>query len=99
MDASTCAMRGRPPGHRGHSSGKDACIRCPRSRPDAALSLNAEPGAQPATVVERQAIARTPIDTLAILWPLDLQSVDQAPPGAQAWLLLQVGALPEPVQR
>ncbi len=71
----------------------------PALAPDAALALTAEPGAQPATGVERQAIARTPFDRLAILWPLDLQSVDQAPPGAQAWLLLQFGAQPEPVRR
>jgi hypothetical protein len=70
----------------------------PALAPDAALALNAEAGEQPANVVERQAIARTPLDRLAILWPLDLQSVNQAPPDAQAWLL-QVGAPTGPVRR
>jgi hypothetical protein len=71
----------------------------PTLAPGATLALTGERSEQPATVVERHAIARTPFDRLAILWPLDLQSVDQAPPGAQAWLLLQVEAQPATVRR
>ncbi len=55
------------------------------------LLLRAEQGTPPASAAARQAIARTPIDGMAILWPLDLQVVDPAPTAAQAWLLLQVG--------
>jgi hypothetical protein len=56
----------------------------------ATLALNDGSGRRPASVAERQAIARTPVDGLAILWPLNLQSVDEAPTDGQAWLLLQV---------
>lgn len=55
------------------------------------LLLRAEQSAPPATAPGRQAIARTPIDGMAILWPLDLQVVNPAPTAAEAWLLLQVG--------
>lgn len=71
----------------------------PPLAPGAVLALDPGPGLQPADVIEREAIARTPFDRLAILWPLDLQSVDKAPPNGQAWLLLQVGAGPGQVQQ
>jgi hypothetical protein len=70
----------------------------PALAPGASLASRGGPGAEPATAVERLAVARTPFDGLGLLWPLDLQGVSQAPRGAQAWLLLQVPvAAPEQV--
>lgn len=62
----------------------------PALAPGASLASRDGTGAEPATAVERLAVARTPFDGLGLLWPLDLQGVNQAPRGAQAWLLLQV---------
>jgi hypothetical protein len=47
-------------------------------------------GLQPANGGERAALARTPFDSQAILWPLDLRRVANAPVRSQAWLLLRV---------
>jgi hypothetical protein len=70
----------------------------PTLAPGGELALRTESGAQPVTAAERQALARTPFDGLGLLWPLDLRNVNQAPPGAQAWLFLRVETEREPLR-
>lgn len=47
---------------------------------------------RPSTAAERQALARTAPDDAAILWPLDVSLVKQAPARSQAWLLVAADA-------
>jgi hypothetical protein len=70
----------------------------PTLAPGGELALRTEPRGQPVTAAERLALARTPFNGLALLWPLDLRSVNQAPPGAQAWLFLRIGTEPAPLR-
>ena len=40
--------------------------------------------------IEREALARTPFDGAAVLWPLDLSGTAELPARANAWVLMHV---------
>jgi hypothetical protein len=46
-------------------------------------------GATPVDGAEALALARTPVDAQAVLWPLELERVTGAPAQSQAWLLVR----------
>jgi hypothetical protein len=53
------------------------------------VELDPARGMRPADGAEALALARTPVDAQALLWPLELQRVAGAPAQAQAWLLVR----------
>jgi hypothetical protein len=60
-------------------------------RPGEEAELAPEAGSPARGGAQGMALTRTPLDSQAILWPLDLKLVPDAPPQSQAWLLLRVG--------
>jgi hypothetical protein len=52
------------------------------------VELDPAQGSTPADGAEALALARTPVDAQAVLWPLELQRVAGAPAQSQAWLLV-----------
>lgn len=53
------------------------------------VELDPARGSTPADGAETLALARTPVDAQAVLWPLELQRVAGAPAQSQAWLLVR----------
>jgi len=64
----------------------------PALGPGARLTLAPQAGMPPRDAVARMALARTPPDRVAALWPLDLAGVAALPPGATGWLLVSEAA-------
>lgn len=62
----------------------------PALDPGASATLSLAEGQSPADDAARAALARTPHDGYALLWPLQLDTVADAPAGAAAWLLVPV---------
>jgi hypothetical protein len=60
-------------------------------RPGEEIVVAPEGGTHTQGGPQGMALARTPLDAQAILWPLDLRRVTDAPSQSQAWLLLRVG--------
>lgn len=64
----------------------------PALGPGERRELAPQTGAPPTDAVVRTAMTRTPADSIAALWPLDLAGVAALPPGASGWLLVSVAA-------
>ena len=60
-------------------------------RPGGEIVVAPEGGKRAQGGAQGMALNRTPLDAQAILWPLDLGRVTDAPSQSQAWLLLRVG--------
>jgi hypothetical protein len=60
-------------------------------RPGEEIELAPHGGARAQGGAQGLALTRTPLDAQAILWPLELRRVPDAPAQSQAWLLVRVG--------
>jgi hypothetical protein len=62
----------------------------PALDPGASATLSLADGRPPPDDAARAALARTPFDGYALLWSLQLDTIEGAPPDAAAWLLVPV---------
>jgi hypothetical protein len=62
----------------------------PALDPGASATLHVDQGRPPPDAAARAALARTPYGGYAVLWPLQLDTVPDAPADASAWLLVPV---------
>jgi hypothetical protein len=62
----------------------------PALDPGASATLRVDQGRPPPDAAARAALARTPYGGYAVLWPLQLDTVPDAPADASAWLLVPV---------
>jgi len=62
----------------------------PALDPGASATLHVDRGRPPPDAAARAALARTPYGGYALLWPLQLDTVPDAPADASAWLLVPV---------
>lgn len=61
-------------------------------RPGQEVAIEPAAGSPPRDGAEELAVERTPFDAQAMLWPLDLTRVADAPAATQGWLLMRVQA-------
>jgi hypothetical protein len=62
----------------------------PALGPGMSVTLRTDRGRPPQDGAQRTALARTPFGGYGLLWPLALDSVADAPPDSQAWLLVPI---------
>ena len=62
----------------------------PALGPGTTVTLQASGGRPPQDDAQRAALARTPYDGSAVLWPLALDTVPDAPAASAAWLLVPI---------
>lgn len=89
VDAASIAVRNSGPSSwpAGTLAWRRELLPLPAVAPGAEFVATSAATTQPRTAAERQAHARTAPDAAAILWPLDVSLVKQAPARSQAWLL------------
>lgn len=94
VDAASIAVRNDGPSSwpAGTLAWRGDVQRLPAVAPGTEFVATSAAASRPRSAAERRAVARTAPDSAAILWPLDIGLVKQAPARSQAWLLVTAGA-------
>jgi hypothetical protein len=94
VDAASIAIRNSGPSSwpAGTLAWRRELLPLPAVAPGAEFVATSAAATRPRKAAERQALARTAPDAAAMLWPLDVGLVKQAPERSQAWLLVTADA-------